>query len=94
MPDIVLICIAADAPLTVAGSSFNRVCSECSTRVMVAPSGRRMLAAHPAATILCTDCFAKRHGIQPDDVAELAAQPEELSAEMKAAIPNPYRSRN
>ena len=47
LPQIILVCALADAALMVAGSTFDRACSQCKARVMVPPSGRAALARDP-----------------------------------------------
>lgn len=51
-----LLCADADAPLVVAGSVFDRVCSKCGRRVMIAPSGQACLKVSPLA-IICIHCY-------------------------------------
>jgi hypothetical protein len=58
--EIVVVCAFADAPLTVPGSDFSRVCSGCSKRLMVAPSGQQFIEAHPSAVVICLDCAVAR----------------------------------
>jgi hypothetical protein len=43
LPQKLLVCALADADLTVGGSTFNRACSQCNARIMVAPLGRAAL---------------------------------------------------
>ena len=81
----------ADAPTVVHGSVFNKTCSECGERVMVAPSGQELLKCHPKAKILCTACFRPT----PGDIVQSAAKTmAEIRAEVRAAHPNPWRNRN
>jgi hypothetical protein len=83
--DVVLICMRADAPNTVHGSIFHKVCAECGERVMVAPSGQALLKQHPKAKILCTACFRPT----PGDIVQSAAKTmAEIRAEVRNAGPN------
>jgi hypothetical protein len=70
MPDMneqpaVLICALADAPHVVPGSVFDRHCTVCGWRVMVAPTGQRMLAQIDMLRIVCEHCF--EGNVKPGD---------------------------
>jgi len=88
----ILVCQAANADLTVLGSTFTRQCSACSTRVMVAPSGERLLEREPNILVLCTLCaearLIKRLEAGEEFSVAPAASPAELAREMTRAVPN------
>ena len=86
----VLICVPADKPLAVAGATFDKRCNRCGQRVMLAPSGQRLLARKPNVEICCLECFSP----EPGDEVHAAADSETLAAELRTAGPNPWRRRN
>lgn len=52
-----LVCIRADDPPFVDGSTFDRCCSRCNVRVAVAPDSLLVLK-RVALPILCVQCFS------------------------------------
>jgi len=88
---MVLICQFADFELTVAGSTFDRVCSKCGVRLMIAPSGQAALARDPSIELACIPCgMAGVHSL--DDIAPLPIA--DVVRELKTARPNMRRHRN
>jgi hypothetical protein len=85
-----LLCMRADSEVAAIGSVFDRTCSLCAVRVMIAPSGQAFLASHPEAKIICNICY------QPDksDDHRLTAPLKDVLNEARNAGPNPYRRRN
>ena len=89
MTEKVLVCMPADATWTVLDSSFDRHCSRCGVRVMIAPSGREMIANTPELVeVICFDCWQRAGG------AEAAADDATVCREAGNAILNPLRRRN
>jgi hypothetical protein len=52
-----MVCADAEAILVIPGSSFDRVCAECSRPLMVAPTGQAMLRRSPAMKTICIPCY-------------------------------------
>jgi hypothetical protein len=93
MSQTFFVCAMADDAVSVLGSSYDRKCSQCQARVMVAPSGQRALLANPSFVILCLRCFK---ALPPEEV-NLAPSPisdSEIIREMWDTRPNLRRSRN
>lgn len=86
---IALVCAAANSPLTVRGSSFNRRCSACQVQVMIAPSGERRLRAEPEIIIVCLGC-ARRLG----KVRVLPQAPDQIAESNNGPVTNYWRIRN
>lgn len=59
---------------------------------MMAPSGQRFLKDHPAAAILCLDCF--KANPPKGGEAQLAAPAKDIIREVVDAEPNPWLRRN
>lgn len=89
-----LVCATADAPRKVPGSVFGHVCSDCSVRVMMAPTGQKFLKANPDAKIVCTPCFVARAMSGPVDGIRLAGSADEMAQEIRSACPNDWGQRN
>ena len=87
-----LVCAYADSPMVIPGSTFDRVCCECSRRLMVSPAGRRELARVPTLKTVCWYC-AKIPPVMALDHAEFVAQ-EAMLREAATAVPNMRRYRN
>jgi len=85
-----LICARADAKRTIPGSVFDKSCSRCGARVMIAPSGQRSLRTMAGLEVLCDVCFVPA----PDDRFMSAGHPGELEEELQHVVPNPWRGRN
>ena len=95
MKEIAVVCALADVEMTVPGAVFDRVCSKCARRVMIAPSGQRMLEAHPGAaisSIICMVCFVDL--ASAGKVWDIIEPTDEQMEELKGAIPNVRRERN
>ncbi len=88
----ILVCEYADAPLAVAGTVFSHTCIRCGARLMVAPTGQRILREHPKFATLCKVCYARDTTVP--DHGYLAGTPEEIAQECISARPNPRRTRN
>lgn len=89
---VLLICALADAAVVVPGSSFEHVCAECGRRVMVAPSGQKVLKQFSSMpTISCMDCAPVDWLRQP---LEFIGTVEEIASEVHNARPNKWRERN
>jgi predicted RNA-binding Zn-ribbon protein involved in translation (DUF1610 family) len=92
-PEKVLVCASANAELSVSGASFDRACSQCGARVMVAPSGRRALARDPELVLLCIRCGFEAMSRCPEGSIQIAAAPD-AAQEIASAQPNIWRKRN
>ena len=88
----VLVCALADAPYTVPGSIFRHHCTECGRRVMLAPSGQRMLATKNVLRIICERCFARN--VKPGDQIAPTGTMDEILDELRRTQPNLRRNRN
>jgi IMP cyclohydrolase len=92
--ELILVCALADSELTVAGSSFDRMCSRCNSRVMVSPSGQQRVRDNPHIEIVCIRCLST---IKPPADSKVMMSPEtteDLIAELKKTVRNPWRERN
>jgi hypothetical protein len=95
LPERVLVCALADAVLMAAGTTFDRACSQCKARVMVAPSGQRALARDPELVLLCVRCGFEAMSQCPDRTVHLATLPlDDVAQEIASAQPNTWRKRN
>lgn len=90
--DKTLMCAPADSPTTVAGSSFDRSCSECGQKVMISPSGQRVLSENPDMLVVCMACVMPK--IQEHDAISLTSDPVSVAHELAQTKPNMYRNRN
>lgn len=77
----------------VEGTTFDRACAQCRARVMVAPSGRAMLARNPETVIICIDCAVSMMA-ETGGTVELAATAAEIAREVRTSQPNTWRKRN
>lgn len=91
-----IVCALADQALTVEGFSFDRSCSRCKRRVMIAPSGMKQLQAEPMIQVLCVECLIElfqkgsfRKNLEIEYVSE-----EQISEILHRTAPNTYRHRN
>lgn len=93
-PKTTVVCARADSPLTVPGASFDKFCSQCGARVMIAPTGIAFLAGHPEAEILCSICCMEhlKNGKYDKETTRIST-PAGLE-EIFKMIPNTYRNRN
>ena len=91
--DHILVAELAGALLVVPGIVFDKVCSQCGARVMVAPSGQTFLKKHTQTQIICIDCFERRKA-SPKDLLIPAAPAEQILGEVASAKPNTWRERN
>jgi hypothetical protein len=89
---IVLVCMLADYPSTVPGSTFEHSCSHCDRRLMMAPSGQGFMREHPEAVKICFGCYRKIE--TPDDEWRLAGSKEQVLREISTSVPNDRRNRN
>jgi hypothetical protein len=87
-----LVCALADSPFMVPGSVFDRSCSRCSRKVMLAPSGQNLLKTHRLA-IVCAVCYESDSEAQRAPTF-LAAPSQELADEVRRRVPNMRRRRN
>ena len=94
--EILMVCARIDAPVTVTNSAVDKRCAECGFNVMIAPTGQAFLAGMQQVKILCLQCYMASY--REDDEVGLTAPVEDISDEMKTAIPNnmagPMRDRN
>lgn len=88
-----LVCADAEAPNCVPGSVFDRVCSTCGRKLMVAPSGQELLKARPDMVTVCAKCAAPKL-LDPATEVELAADADVVVDEVRRSGPNLRRSRN
>jgi hypothetical protein len=86
-----LICEPADAPWTVPGSTFNRVCTKCFRRVMVAPTSLDIMKEFHKVTILCVPCFLKEPIVEG---VEYRGPTQAQMMERRKTMPNFWRERN
>jgi hypothetical protein len=85
-----LVCAPADAPWTLPGSTFDRVCSLCGRKVMITPEGLKLLAARGGRMdVICGACFEPRAG----EVVSITP-PEEIREMIARRVPNFRRYRN
>ena len=89
MEDLIYVCARATSPLTVKGSTFTRQCRDCGARVMVAPSGERLLQTTPTAVIICMVC-APKYVAQADALGVT----KEAITERGNIEPNTWKDRN
>lgn len=82
-----LICAPADVELATPGSDYTHKCSACGERVVLAPSGQKLLREHPDVTVLCIHCYRPKDG---DEFRITSA----ALAEFRTAVPNTWRNRN
>lgn len=87
-----LVCMRADAELAALGSVFDRACSHCTARVMLAPSGQVFVKQEPDTVILCNVCYGAVASM--DNLPQPAAPVETILQEIRTSGPNPYRRRN
>jgi hypothetical protein len=87
-----IICMLADAPMTVEGAVFDRRCGACGRFVMLAATSQRLLRERPETEIMCLPCFQAIR--KPDDEIALAAPEEEIDRELDTIKPNLRRERN
>ena len=90
-PDF-LICARADQPIAVRNSDFSRVCSRCSSHIMIAPSGQRVLLRFPDLALICLCCYSTM--ASADDEHRLTDHTEVIRQELDTAIPNTWKVRN
>lgn len=87
----VLVCAPADAPRIVPGTVFRHKCARCGLRLMMAPSGQKMLKRKPNIEIICCYCYQLDRA---PHTCELAAPFEEIQRERQSSMPNFWRRRN
>lgn len=88
-----LICARADQPRVVPGSVFNHSCKLCRYRVMIAPSGQKLLRRKPRLVILCGPCAEQR--VEKGDSLTLGEMDwNEIGREVHTAMPNFWKKRN
>jgi hypothetical protein len=89
----ILVCAPATAPTTAAGSVFDRCCWRCQRRVMIAPTGQRLLRKHPDTKIQCLPC-TEATWITGSPWILAAANRDELRREKESEQPNFWKERN
>jgi len=89
---IFLVCALADSPRVPPGAVFNQNCEACGRKVMVAPSGQRILTTMTGVHIVCGPCYDISKN--PNDKLFLAGTSDEIRDEVRHAQPNLRRSRN
>ena len=92
----VLVCARADSPLMVRGADFRKTCRGCNSRVMVAPSGQKLMEQNPDAHIVCSVCFleaTKSGALPPHEKIKmgLAGPVDEIASEISGAVPNTWK---
>jgi hypothetical protein len=76
------------------GSVFDRQCSRCGSRVMIAPSGQRLLRRKKKVKVLCITCAPRVLAEYPArDKVEVTIL-EGAAGEVRSAVPNLWRARN
>lgn len=88
-----LVCAHATAEMAVANSSFDRHCSRCGSRVMIAPSGQRLLRKK-RLEIICAFCVPEVVAGFPHGDKVIIKRPAGSRGEMRNAMPNWWRKRN
>jgi hypothetical protein len=78
----------------VEGTTFGRACAQCRARVMVAPSGRALLARNPETIVKSATNCAMANLAQGGGNIELAGTVAEIVNEVSTAQPNIWRKRN
>ena len=86
-----LICNLATAPLMAQGSAFDRHCSRCGVRVMIAPSGQKILR-EKQLEIVCMPCILP--DLEKRDEFTLVRPTGEQVLEAKRPVLNLWRKRN
>lgn len=87
-PAFIIVCMRADAPLTVEGATMTRRCYKCGRKVMTAPSSEHLLKEQPGIKCICNGC------VVPEDITAVAIT-EDAIDEMQHHIPNSrYNNRN
>lgn len=89
---IYILCPYADEEYTVTGSVFDKLCSKCFKRLMLSPSGQKVLAERAYAKLICLACAIGMDLELAGATAELAG--DTLANELKGVVPNTRRSRN
>jgi hypothetical protein len=101
--EAVLVCAPADSPWTVAGATFDRVCSECSGHVMIWPTSAEIFREFPDVKIVCATCFLEHPRPPRELVGRLLGsfpdmkfrEPTEAQlSELRTMVPNLRRRRN
>ncbi|HEX4695003.1 hypothetical protein [Sphingomonas sp.] len=87
-----LVCQLADAPLTVARSSFDRCCADCGRRVMIAPSGVDLLRRRPEVRVICVHCMVMM--AEPGMQVGLPGDGDQIIGELRTVRPNEWRHRH
>jgi hypothetical protein len=87
---------ASQADLVARDSTADTRCGDCHELVVMAPSSRRLLAADPQTRILCLNGLERLFSGGALTIGEMgmAAEPEELVAEVASAVPNTWKERN
>lgn len=88
MPTGYLVCARADSLRVVPGSIFDRICTTCGEKVMIAPSGQARLKEIPELEILCGVCLDSSHRPEEFQIG-LAASVEQIANEVRTSGPNP-----
>ncbi len=91
-PDF-LVCALADQSTMVRGSIFTKLCSKCGTRVMVAPSGQRVLALYPDLGVMCLICYLAL-AASTETENRLADRDEVIMQDLDTVVPNTWKERN
>lgn len=91
----VLVCAPATAPFTTLGSDMTRFFFRCRVRVMIAPTGQRLLREDATVRIACVPCGIA-HAIESgEDIRmDLPGTVDELLGEIMSKRPNHHRYRN
>lgn len=89
----VLVCMRANAPIVVPGSIFDRRCGKCGERVIIAPSGQRLLA-RKALKIHCWPCYRQAAEKGEVETVGFAANADEIRRETRSGVPNFWSTRN
>ena len=88
----ILVCALADAVMAVPGTVFDHACTRCGRKVMLAPTGQRVLREKQPVRIICRLCFETE---KPEDIEVMpAGTVEEIRQEVRTARPNLRRNRN
>lgn len=89
-----LVCARATKEVTISGSSFNRTCGVCGERVMIAPSGQRLLRDRPGTPVVCEDCVRAAGGLKPEDEVVLPDERHVIRRELDQIEINNWSKRN
>ena len=92
---VLLLCARADSPRTIPGSRFDLHCWICRKRVMIAPSGQKVLKRYGerCVRVTCAICAAEHFEAEIIRGHNINDWDEQIR-ELRTAGPNTWRERN